>query len=373
MTLLSINAGSSSLKVAVFDDSSLEVPKNSINIEQVTSFEDATVKVSSWLLDDLSISPSEITAIGYRVVHGGEIFNAPTLISESVIESLTDLTLLAPNHMPATLATIAAFQAAYPNVPHVACFDTSFFHDLPKKAVVLPIDYQLQKKHGIRRFGFHGLSYESLLNNFRQHEGEEAAKGRVIMAHLGSGASMTVCVDGRPIDTTMGFTPVSGIMMSTRSGDIEPGVLTFLQKQANMSAEEIAELVTHRSGLLGVSGTSAEMYSLLQTQEENPDVALAVELFCDKIKKQLGAFAAIAGGVDSIIFTGGIGERSAEIRARVLSGLDFMGIALDDERNARGDRLISVDGAKVGIHVIPAREESSIARETLARVKQGAS
>lgn len=393
MTLLSINAGSSSLKVAVFDDETPDVPRTSVSIEgigtpdaclipegtfgsadtrklPIDSATTAAGYVKEWLTNELSISSSDITAIGYRVVHGGETFTKATLVTPEVTTHLEELTPLAPNHMPATLASIHAFQTAYPETSHVACFDTSFFHDVPEVATVLPISKKVQDTHGIRRFGFHGLSYQSLLKNFAKHEGETAVNGRIIMAHLGSGASVTACVNGKPVDMSMGFTPVSGIMMSTRSGDIEPGVLTYLQQRAAMTAEQVAQLVTHDSGLLGVSGTTADMYTLLQTQSTNPDVALAVELFCYKIKKQIGAYIAVLGGVDSIIFSGGIGERSAEIRARILDSFGFAGITIDEGRNTRNERLIATDDSTVGVHIIPAREDVSIIQQTLAVIQK---
>lgn len=392
MTLLSINAGSSSLKVAVFDETQPEQPVTSLSVEgigtensclipegtfgsddtrrvPIETPEVAAELVKQWLTEEKGLDPSHIHAIGYRIVHGGERFKAATRITNDVTQYLESITPLAPNHMPATLASIRAFEASYPDASHVACFDTSFFHDVPAVAKALPIARDIQEELGIRRFGFHGLSYEYLLNSFKENEGDAAAKGRVIIAHLGSGASVCAIKDGAPVDMSMGFTPVSGIMMSTRSGDIEPGVLTYIQEQKGYSAKEIAELVTHKSGLLGVSGTTADMYTLLHSQE-NPDVALAVELFCNKIKKQIGSYMAVLGGVDSIIFSGGIGERSAEIRGRALSQLEDLGIFIDDARNQGNERTISTDESRVGVHVIPTREDVSIIKQTLAATQQ---
>lgn len=390
MTLLSINAGSSSLKVAVFDDNNAETPKTSVSVEGIGSPDSCLIPegkfgsddtkrvpipnhdaaaelIKQWFSEDLSISPEDITAIGYRVVHGGDEFKQATLVSQEVIKHLEEITPLAPNHTPATLASIHAFTTAYPETKHVLCFDTAFFHDIPEVAQALPIKKEISDKYNIKRYGFHGLSYQSLLDSFNQVEGPEAANGRIIMAHLGSGASVSAVVNGKPVDMSMGFTPVSGIMMSTRTGDIEPGVLTFLQKKG-LSADEIAQIVTHESGLLGVSGTTADMYTLLQTQSTNPNVALAIELFAYKIKKQMGAYIAVLGGVDSIIFSGGIGERSAEIRRRVLSGLEFAGVELDEARNGNSEHQISSDSSKVGVHVIQAREDVSIIKQTLALI-----
>lgn len=387
MTFLSINAGSSSLKVAVFDHDNPEIPKTSVSIEGIGTSESCLIPegkfgsedtkwvpieshyaaadiIKQWFSEDLSISPEDIKAIGYRAVHGGDEFKEATLVNEDVLNHLEAITPLAPNHMPATLASIRAFTSSYPETKHVVCFDTAFFRDIPRVAQILPIKKEIAEKYNLKRYGFHGLSYQSLLDDFEKNEGQETASGRIIMAHLGSGASVCAVVNGKPIDMSMGFTPVSGIMMSTRTGDIEPGVITFLQEKG-LSSEEIAQLVTHESGLLGVSGTTADMYTLLQTQSTNPDAALAIELFTYKIKKQIGAYMAALGGVDSIIFSGGIGERSAEIRRRILSGLEFVGIELNEERNEESQRQISSDSSKVGVHTIQAREDVSIIKQII--------
>lgn len=387
MTVLSVNAGSSSLKVALFDDASLDTPTTSLAIEgigsnqatlvlhndqstaiQVTAdtADDAAQVVKKYLTNELAINPDSITAIGYRVVHGGAKYTSAARITDELITYLEGITPLAPNHMPATLSSIRAFDLAYPSIPHVACFDTSFFHDIPQVAKTLPISKNLQDKHSIRRYGFHGLSYQSLLDSFKQVEGEQAKNGRIIMAHLGSGASVCAVKDGVPVDMSMGFTPVSGIMMSTRSGDIEPGILTYLQSHTGMSASEVSDLVTYQSGLKGVSEISDNMQVLLSHQYENQNASLAIELFCYKVKKQIGAYAAALGGVDSIIFSGGVGERSEQIRASICEGLSFLGVTIDIKRNHDNARLISADGSKVGVHVIAAREDASIVKQTIA-------
>lgn len=390
MILLSINAGSSSLKVSVFESDNLESPKTSVSIEGIGTPDaclipdgvfgsDQTRKlpidtpeiaagyVKDWLTDELAISPTDIQAIGYRVVHGGDKYDRPTIITDETIDYLESITPLAPNHMPATLASLRAFRITYPELAHVACFDTSFFHNLPEVAKMLTINKKIQDKYDMRRFGFHGISYQSLLDNFHQNEGEEATKGRIIMAHLGSGASVTACVNGQPVDTSMGFTPVSGIMMSTRSGDLEPGVVTYLQRQG-MSLDEVSKLVTYESGLLGVSGKTADMYTLIKSRKTDPDAKIAIDLFCYKVKKQIGAYMAALGGVDSIIFSGGIGERSAEIRSQVLEGLEFASVYLDNERNEQNARCISSGHSAVGVHVIQAREDVTIIKQTLALI-----
>lgn len=393
MTLLSVNAGSSSLKVAVFDDSQIDTPTTSVSIEGIGSANSCIIPngvygssdtknlpianhteaanlIRQWLEDEQSISSSSIKAIGHRVVHGGPKYNNAAIVDDQVIQYLEDITPLAPNHMPATLSSLRSCISTFPDAVHVVVFDTGFFHDIPTVAQTLPIPKKLQDELSMRRFGFHGLSYQSLLDSFKKREGVTAANGRVIMAHLGSGASVTACRNGKPLDMSMGFTPVSGIMMSTRTGDIEPGVITYLQNKKGLSPDAINDLATHQSGLLGISGTTADMYTLLQTQRDNPDSKLAIDMFCYKIKKQIGAYVAVLDGVDSIIFSGGIGERSAEIRGRILSDLSYIGIKLDEVRNNANERLISTDDSAVGVHVIQAREDSSIIQQTKAVVER---
>jgi len=393
MVLLSINSGSSSLKVAVFDESNLNTPRASLFVENIgtpnaalipngeygsdatehpviNTFDDAAEQVKNWLSEKLAVKADDIQAIGYRVVHGGERYKEASLVTPDLLAYLESITALAPNHMPATLTTINAFRDVYPDAPQVACFDTSFFHDIPEVAKTLPLPLTLQRENHIRRYGFHGLSYQFLLGNFKEHEGEDAAKGRLVIAHLGSGASIAAVKDGKPVDMSMGFTPVSGIMMSTRTGDLEPGVATYLQTQLGMSVEEVSEMMTHKSGLLGVSEMTADMYTLVQNQHNDEKVALALDLFCYKITKTIGSYAAAMGGLDSIIFSGGIGERSAEIRGRVLKNFGFLGLEVDDARNATNERLISTDTSKVSAHVIQTQEDYSIITQSLAAINK---
>lgn len=384
--LLVINPGSSSVKAMAYDESELEKALNSVSIEGIGTgqatllpgsvFDENTIQhvdapdyitavrlIREWLEDEMG--ESVISVIGYRIVHGGERYKQPTKIDGEAIEYLRSIASLAPNHMPGAIDCVEAFRAVYPEVAHVACFDTAFFSEMPKVNQTLPIPKSISEE-GVRRYGFHGLSYEYLLESFQDHEGEVAARGRVILAHMGNGVSLTACRDGRPVDTTMGFTPVSGVPMSTRTGDIEPGVIFYLMREKGMTLEEISDMVTKRSGLLGISGDTSDMYHLLQHQHENESSALAVEYFCYEIKKQIGAYIAALGGVDSIIFAGGIGERSDEIRARVLEGLGFIGVVIDPERNKRNARLISGDDSSVGVHVIPTHEDIIIAKQAMA-------
>jgi acetate kinase len=375
MAVLSVNAGSSSLKVSVFDQNNYAYSRASLSIEDIAATPEASqqavYQVQQWLRDEVSIHESDITAVGHRVVHGGEKYSSATSIDHDLLMYLQSITPLAPNHMPSAIASIEAFTRSYPEAHHVACFDTSFFHTVPMVAKTLPIPLSLQKESGIRRYGFHGLSYQGLLASFEEVEGKNAANGRVILAHLGSGASVAAVHCGNPVDMSMGFTPVSGIMMSTRSGDLEPGLMTYLASQKHMTTAQISHLLSHESGLLGVSEMTADMHALLQAQSAHPQAALAVDLFCYKIKKQIGAYAAALGGVDSIIFSGGIGERSAEIRRRICQGLEFLGIVIEEEKNSRNERLISAETSTVGVHVIPAQEEISIITQTMQVISKG--
>lgn len=389
MVLLSVNAGSSSLKVAVFEDSNPEAPLFSVSVEEIGSEEarlapegkfggpdtqvmpikdvhEAASIVQHWLQNERGVQLDDVKAIGYRVVHGGERYHQATEVTDDLLSYLKGITPLAPNHMPATIGSITAFQDAFPHSKHVTCFDTAFFADVPTVAKTLPIPKQLQDDYGIRRYGFHGLSYQSLLDSFGALYGAEAAKGRIIICHLGSGASVAAIKNGAPMDMSMGFTPVSGIMMSTRTGDLEPGVLTYLQTEHGMSATDIARIVTHESGLKGVSGKTADMLTLLNTQATDPAAALAIELFAYKIKKQIGAYMAVLGGVDNIIFSGGIGERSAEIRRRVCEGLEYAGITIDENRNQNSELIISTDESTTKVHVIATREDTSIIKSVSA-------
>ena len=374
MTILTINAGSSSLKVTAFrTDTALEVLTHhaieNIGSDTTPTMAAALDELTEWLEHEPSLANTSVDAFGFRVVHGGATHTGPKVLSDTLVQELTELTSLAPNHMPGTLQVVNHFRTAFPNATHVACFDTAFFANIPDVAKTLPIPHSLQTDTPLRRYGFHGLAYEGLLEDFQAHEGELAANGKVIMTHLGSGASLTACENGKPIDMTMGFTPVSGIMMSTRSGDLEPGVFTYLQSQLGLSADATNEILTHQSGLLGVSGLSEDMYTLLQAQTSNPQAALAVELFCTQITKTIGAYSALLGGVNSIIFSGGIGERSAEIRQRILQNLAFLGIEVDSHRNTQNERLISSDHSRVGVHVIPAQEAMTIATQTLKTIE----
>ncbi len=380
--LLVVNAGSSSLKIDVYVTQPELDAVTSVSVEnigssaaellpgKVQSRTEATVIDATdhtqaikacldWLATQRAFS---IGSVAYRVVHGGARFNHATELDDEAVEYLRSITKLAPNHMPPVLACIDYFRTQLSDVSHVACFDTAFFADAPVEAKRFALPKRYAEK-GVVRYGFHGLSYSYLLSSFSQHEGASAAQGRVIMLHLGSGASITATRGGVPVDMSMGFTPMSGIVMGTRTGDIDPGALLYIMQQEGLDAEVMSGIIMKQSGLLGVSGTTADMRELLKVQHHDEDAALAIELFCRSAKKTVGAYAALLGGVDSIIFTGGIGERSAEVRARILSGLEYLGVSINESRNEAAARLISADEARVGVHVIPAREDYSIATQ----------
>ena len=388
---LTVNAGSSSLKVAVFDGESTDAPRLSVAVEGIGTYDAhlipngeygqdstqfiaamdhtmAATTIISWLKAQ-GVDTTDVRGVGHRIVHGGEKYNGPVVIDAEVNEYLRSLVPLAPNHTPVILDCLTVYQQHFSTVPHVACFDTAFFHGLPAVAQTIAVPVEIRDS-GVRRYGFHGLSYEYILGNFAAHEGEAAANGRVIIAHLGSGASLAAIKGGQPVDTTMGFTPASGIVMSTRTGDIDPGLIDYLLREKNMKPADISQLVYKQSGLLGISGTTADMYELLESRHDDALADLAVDLFCYTIKKTIGAYAAAMGGVDSLIFSAGIGERSAAIRRQITDGLEFLGIIIDDERNERGDRLISAEHSRVGVHVIPTHEDTMIAVKTIRLCKE---
>lgn len=384
--ILTFNAGSSSLKLGLYqstDDLQLVAQATVENIghapasfwsmvpsgEQTPAVsitarthDEAMRYLEKWLHQYIT-SPQDILAVGHRIVHGGSLYYRATLISSRVLSDLNDLRDIDPDHMPAALESIAALQSSYPHAPHIACFDTAFYRDLPPVAQRLPLPRSLHDK-GLRRYGFHGLSYGYLLHDFYTHEGSVAARGRIVMAHLGSGSSLCAIKNGKPVDTTMGFTPAGGIPMSTRSGDIDPGVMWYLHRTIGQSPEQFNTMVNTQSGLLGVSGKTADMRELLRLQGDNSHAAEAIELYCYSITKAIGALSASVGGLDSLIFSGGIGERSAEIRERICQNFDYLGIRLNPARNTANERLISEDGAPVGVHVIPTDESQMIASET---------
>ena len=304
-----------------------------------------------------------LCAVGHRVVHGMK-HSDPQRITPDLLAELKRIVPYDPEHLPREIELIETVGRRLPKVPQVACFDTAFHRSMPRVATILPIPRRYEAK-GVQRYGFHGLSYTYLMGELEHVAGADAAHGRVILAHLGNGASLAAVRDGRCIDTSMGFTPTAGLVMSTRSGDLDPGVMSFLAATESMDADAYQTMVTHESGLLGVSEVSSDIRDLLAREEHDVRAAEAVALFCYQVKKWIGSFAAALGGLDTLVFAGGIGENAVPIRARICEGLQFLGIEVDDARNARSEPSISADTGRVTVRVIRTDEESVIARSTL--------
>jgi acetate kinase len=288
----------------------------------------------------------------------------PERISATLLAELKRITPYDPEHLPREIELIETLGRRHPQLPQVACFDTAFHRSMPRVATILPIPRRYEAK-GVQRYGFHGLSYTYLVGELVRLGDVAATRGRVILAHLGNGASLAAVRDGKGVDTSMGFTPTSGLVMSTRSGDLDPGIVSFLAATESMDAAEFQRMVTHESGLKGVSETSSDVRDLLARAHEDVRAAEAIALFCYQVKKWIGSFAAALGGVDSLVFAGGIGENAVQIRARICEGLEFLGIELDESRNARGAGLISRESGRVAVRVIRTDEESVIARSTI--------
>ncbi len=309
----------------------------------------------------------EIAAIGHRVVHGGERYTAAVQVDDEVLNELHQHSDLAPLHNPNNLKGIEACRRLMPQAPNVAVFDTAFHHTLPPQAYIYGLPYVLYKQHGIRRYGFHGLSHRFLSGRFQELTDSRHQPLRLITIHLGNGSSMTAIRDGESIDTTMGFTPVEGLLMGTRSGDLDPAVILRIMGREELSRREAISLLNKHSGLLGISGVSSDMREVLEEMDTgNSRARLAVEVFAYRIKKYLGASAAVLGGLDGVVFAGGIGEHAPLVRSMALEGLEFLGLTLDPDRNGRGEgeRLISTADSAAEIWVIPTNEEWIIAQDT---------
>lgn len=305
---------------------------------------------------------SLVGAVGHRVVHGMQ-HTKPEPVNRALLDELHRIEPFAPDHLPREIELIETCRARYPTLPQVACFDTAFHHDMPRVARLLPIPRRFEAQ-GIQRYGFHGLSYAYLMEELGRMAGPKEARGRVILAHLGNGASMAAVREGRSIDTSMSFTPTSGLVMGTRSGDLDPGLAPYLARTEQMSAPAFFEMVTNRSGMLGVSETSSDMRDLLARESEDSRAAEAVAIFCYQAKKYVGAFAAALGGLGTLVFSGGIGENSPRIRARICDGLRFIGIELSEIRNAANAAVVSSDASRVTVRVIHTDEEIMVARST---------
>ena len=313
-----------------------------------------------------------LVAVGHRVVHGMDHFD-PERVTPALLADLRRIEPVDPDHLPVELGLIESAGAALPDVAQFACFDTQFHRHLPRVAALLPIPHRFESQ-GLRRYGFHGLSYTWLLQELERSAGAKVARGRVILAHLGGGASLAAVRDGRCIDTTMSFTPTAGLVMGTRSGDLDPSLGPYLERTAGISGARFLTMVNHESGLLGVSGSSADMRELLAAEARDPRAADAVALFCYQARKAIGGFAAALGGLDTLVFAGGIGEHAPAIRARICDGLRFLGVEVDGPRNADARGLISSPTGRVAVHVIRTNEAHVIARavrDLLARDASG--
>ncbi len=305
----------------------------------------------------------DLHAVGHRLVHGGPAHVKPQLVFPALIADLKLLMPLAPDHLPHEIKGLEAVHRHYPRLPQVVCFDTAFHRRMPEVAQRYALPEPLFRA-GLQRYGFHGLSYEYLTQELEREAGPQEASGKLIIAHLGNGASLAAIEAGRSLDTTMGLTPAGGLVMSTRSGDLDPGVIIYLLQEKGMTPPAVNRLINHQAGLLGISGISSDMQDLLARADTEAGAALAVELFCYQARKFAGALIAVLGGLDTFIFTGGIGENSATIRARICANLEFLGIHLDPELNQENAPIISKQDSRVTIRVMKTDEELMIARHT---------
>ncbi|WP_420121375.1 acetate kinase [Nakamurella sp.] len=334
----------------------------------------AAIEVMKDLFDRAGrpIARSGLAGVGHRVVHGGSRFGDPTLIDAAVLAAIKDLSVLAPLHNPANAIGIEQAMLAFPDVPQVAVFDTAFFRDLPAAAATYAIDRAVAQRYQVRRYGFHGTSHQYVAGQVAQALGRDLADLRQIVLHLGNGASVSAVAGGRAVETSMGLTPLEGLVMGTRSGDLDPGVVFHLARTGGLSIDEIDNLLNRRSGMLGLSGVSdfRDLDALIDGGDA--DAALALDVYCHRVRKYIGAYLAVLGGADVVTFTAGVGENAATVRARVLAGLEGLGLVLDPERNAVRSpqpRVISADGSPVTVMVVPTNEELAIARATLALVR----
>lgn len=380
--ILAINGGSSSIKFALFEangalrkilEGAIErigLPETKFRVKglnsandflQLVTASDHTAAVNV-LMDWIEGCAGDwaLTAIGHRIVHGGPNYSDPQKFTAELIEELRRLSPFDPEHLPQELLLTSAFQRRFPNVPQVACFDTAFHHDLPRVARMLPIPRRYEAL-GVRRYGFHGLSYAFLMSELARVAGMGAAHGRIILAHLGNGASLVAVQGGKSIDTSMSLTPTAGVPMGSRSGDLDPGLYWYLARTEGLDAKQFNEMVNFQSGLLGVSETSSDMRTLLDHEIQDVRAAEAVALFCYQVKKCIGGFAAALDGLDTLVFSGGIGENASTIRTRICNGLGFLGIELDEKQNAANGDVISMAASPVAVRVIRTDEERMIA------------
>jgi acetate kinase len=377
-TILALNSGSSSLKFGLYRVSQTETEMlfsgeaesiggekgdfhardaggNTLLAEKAAlpGPAEAIARIAG-LLTHFKMPPPD--AVGHRVVHGGPELRQHCLIDAATLVQLEAASAFAPLHTPAALAVIRAAQRQFPEIPHMACFDTAFHAGLPDVARVLPLPKELRSE-GIQRYGFHGLSCESIL-----HQLADDLPEHLIVAHLGNGASITAIKNGGSIDTSMGLTPTGGVIMGTRTGDLDPGILIYLMREKTFDTAQLEELVDHRSGLLGISGISSDLRSLHERAPVNADARLAIDMFCYSVRKQIAAMIAALDGVDMIVFTGGIGENDAAVRAEICDGLSWLGVVLDAPRNRIADNPINDPASRCSVRVLPSQEDAQIAR-----------
>jgi|Deesub1362A_J573_1020465.scaffolds.fasta_scaffold06545_1 acetate kinase len=392
MKVLVINCGSSSLKYKLFDmtdetvlakglvdriklDGSKLIHEPARKEKVVIEKEIPNHQVAIQLVLDILVHPehgvikdmSEISAVGHRIVHGGEKFTQSVLIDGEVLESLKECMDLAPLHNPPNIMGIEATREIMPDVPMVGVFDTAFHQTIPKKAYMYGFPYDYYKKYGIRRYGFHGTSHKYVALKAAEMLNKPIGETKIVTCHLGNGVSITAVKEGKSIDTTLGFGTVSGIVMGTRCGDVDPVLIPFLMEKENLSTEEMNEILHKKCGLLGISGVSNDMRDIEEAAAQgNERAQLALEMFEYMVKKYIGAYAAAMNGLDAVVFTAGIGENAIELREKICEGLDFLGIKIDKEKNkVRGKMTdVSAEGAKTKVFVIPTNEELMIARET---------
>jgi acetate kinase len=388
--VLAINGGSSSIKFALYQSKPLKrllsgkidrigLDGTTLTYHDLAGNSQKSRKLAAsdhpaaakYLVDWLEKQDgfAAVQGIGHRVVHGMK-HTEPELITPDLLDELRRLRPYDPDHLPHEIALIEAFPKRHPKLPQVACFDTAFHQTMPRVAKLLPIPRRYDAK-GIQRYGFHGLSYAYLMEELKRLGDPAATKGRVILAHLGNGASLAAVRDGKSIDTSMGFTPTAGLVMSTRSGDLDPGLVPYLSRTEQMTTKQFYEMVNHKSGLLGISETSSDMRDLIAREKPDPRAEEAVALFCYQAKKWIGSFAAALGGLDTVVFAGGIGENMPIIRARICQDLGFLGIKLNKARNAKNAARISTGSGPVTVRVIRTDEELMIARSVSRILKLG--
>ena len=384
-SVLTLNGGSSSIRFAIFEAGKPPRPLLRGKMERIGGADAAltvdrgagaapariAIAIKSpgtaveCLMDWLESQPlfESIGGVGHRVVHG-MLRAAPELVSAELLQELRQIIPFDPEHLPRELELIESLRRRRPGLPQVVCFDTAFHRTMPRVATLLPIPRRYYAR-GVQRYGFHGLSYQFLMQELARIGDPAAAKGRIILAHLGSGASLAAVQDGRCIDTSMGFTPAAGLVMGTRSGDLDPGLMSYLALSDAVTAEGFQVMVNHESGLLGISESSADVRDLLDREASDPRAAEALALFCYQAKKWIGSFAAALGGLDVLVFAGGIGENSGAVRRRICEGLNYLGIEIDESANGRNAQRISPDTGAVRVRVIPTDEESVIAASSM--------